>query len=134
MVNTDKVYLMTKAAIFEEKEQNGAIKIVTYRRQDYILYHMLLILLSASLGYFILVGTVMFMVVMAYDSIVLNVSQMIIILLAVVVGYILVLVAYYIISHKYYGDKHVKARQDIRQYLNIIRALRALEEEERAEA
>ena len=40
MVNTEKVRLMTKAAIFEGREKNGAIRIVTFRRKDYILSRM----------------------------------------------------------------------------------------------
>ncbi len=129
MIDMQRVYLMTKAAIFEDKEKNGALKIVSYRRQDYILYHMLFIMLSVTGAYAILVGAALFMIVMAYESLILNTAQMVLILIAVVLGYIVVLTAYYMISHKYYGEKHVKARQDVRKYLSILQQIRALDEE-----
>ena len=130
MINTQRVYLMTRAAIFEDKEQNGALKIVSYRRQDYILYHMLFIMLSVTGAYAILVGAVLFMIIMAYESLVLKTAQMVLILIAIILGYIIVLIAYYMISHKYYGEKHVKARQDVMKYLAVLRQLRELQEEE----
>lgn len=128
MVNTDKVYLMTQAAIFEQKEKNNALKVVTYRRKDYILSHMLLVMLSASVAYFVLVAAVMFMVIMAYEQIVLNVGEMVLIIAGVLLGYIVLLIVYYMVSHKYYGEKHVKARQDVRKYLAILKAIQEMEQ------
>ena len=128
MVNTDKVYLMTQAAIFEQKEKNNALKVVTYRRKDYILSHMLLVMLSASVAYFVLVAAVMFMVIMAYEQIVLNVGEMVLIIAGVLLGYIVLLIVYYMVSHKYYGEKHVKARQDVRKYLAILKAIQDMEQ------
>ena len=128
MVNTDKVYLMTQAAIFEQKEKNNALKVVTYRRKDYILSHMLLVMLSASVAYFVLVAAVMFMIIMAYEQIVLNVGEMVLIIAGVLLGYIVLLIVYYMVSHKYYGEKHVKARQDVRKYLAILKAIQEMEQ------
>ena len=126
MVNTDKVYLMTKAALFEKKEKNGAIRVVSFRRQDYILYHMMIVFLSVTVAYMILVGTVFFMIVMSNDTIVLNVAEMVIIIAALIVGYVVLLIVYYTVSHKYYGEKHVKARKDVQSYLAVLKALETL--------
>jgi len=65
---------------------------------------------------------------MAHDEIVLNVGQMVIILAGIVLLYIVILSFYYIVSHKYYGDKHVKARQKVKNYLDILREIEALSE------
>ena len=130
MINTQQVYLMTKAAIFEDKEKNGALKIVSFRRQDYILYHMLFIMLSVTFAYAIFVGAILFMIVMAYDSLILNTAQMVLILIAIILGYIIVLTAYYMISHKYFGEKHVKARQDVLKYLTLLKQIRDLQNEQ----
>ena len=130
MINTQRVYLMTKAAIFEDKEKNGALKIVSFRRQDYILYHMLFIMLSVTFAYAIFVGAILFMIVMAYDSLILNTAQMVLILIAIILGYIIVLTAYYMISHKYFGEKHVKARQDVLKYLTLLKQIRDLQNEQ----
>ena len=53
--------------------------------------------------------------------------------LSMVLGYVLVLAAYYVISHKYYGEKHVKARKDIEAYLSVLHALDHSEEGTRQE-
>lgn len=130
MVNTEKVYYMTKAAVFEQKEAKNALRIVSYRRKDYVLSHMLLALLAVSAAYAILVGSFLFLIVMGSDSVILNVSQMVLIIIAIVLGYALVLVFYYVISHKFYGEKHLKARQDVKGYLKIMKQIDRINEEE----
>ncbi|MBQ7601116.1 MAG: hypothetical protein IJU49_02985, partial [Lachnospiraceae bacterium] len=62
---------MTKAAVFEQKEKKRALRIVNYRRRDYILSRMLLVLLSVSVAYAVLVAAILFMIIMAYESLVL---------------------------------------------------------------
>jgi len=126
VIDMHKVYYMTEAAVFEEKEKNDALKIVRYRRKDYILSHIILVFLSVTLAYAILVGSVLFLIIMAHDEIVLNVPQMVVILVGIVLLYLVILALYYIISHKYYGDKHVKARQKVRKYLEILKELEAI--------
>lgn len=121
---------MTKAAIFEKKEEKNALRIVSYRRKDYIQSRLLLALLSVTIAYAIFVGTIMFLIVMAYESIILNLTQMIFIFIAIALGYALVLAFYYVVAHKHYGDKHVKARAQVKDYLRIIKALDRLNEEE----
>jgi len=123
MVNTDKVYLMTKAALYEKKEAKNAIRIVTYRREDYVRSRLLLVLLSVTIAYAALVGTAVFLVIMANDTIVLNVPQMVLLVAAVLVGYAIVLIFYYMIAHKYFGDKHVQARRSVRDYLSTLQAI-----------
>ena len=129
MVAKDRLYQMTKAAVFEQKEQKRALRIVNYRRRDYILSRMLLVLLSVSVAYAVLVAAVMFMIIMAYESLILNVGQMILIAAAILVGYGLVLAFYYVVSHKYFGEKHVKACRDVKEYLRILKAIEKIDKE-----
>lgn len=130
MVDPDKVYLMTKAALFEEKEQKNALKTVSFRRKDYIFYHMLIVMLSASVGYAMIVGGVLFLVIMANDLLVLSVGEMLLILAGVILGYIVLLIIYYMVSHKYYGERHVKARQEVKKYQMILKQLSDLVDKE----
>ena len=129
MVAKDRLYQMTKAAVFEQKEQKRALRIVNYRRRDYILSRMLLVLLSVSVAYAVLVAAIMFMIIMAYESLILNVGQMILIAAAILVGYGLVLAFYYVVSHKYFGEKHVKACRDVKEYLRILKAIEKIDKE-----
>lgn len=123
MVEPEKVYLMTKAAAFEKQESHRALKIVNYRRKDYVLSRMLLVLLSVSIAYAILVGTVIFLVIMANEAVVLSVTEMVFILLGILSGYVVVLLFYYVISHKFYGERHVKARKAVKSYRAVLKAL-----------
>jgi len=129
MIDMNKVYYMTEAAVFENKEKDDALKIVKYRRKDYIVLHIILVFLSVTLAYAILVGSALFLIIMAHDEIVLNVPQILVILVGIILLYIVILAVYYIISHKYYGDKHVKARQKVRSYLEILKEIEALDSE-----
>ena len=123
MVDPEKVRLMTQAAIFEQKERNDALRIVSFRRKDYIVYHMLAVMLAVTVAYAVLVGAMFFMIIMAYDEIVLSVGEMILILAGVVLFYIVIMVIYYVIAHKYYGEKHVQARKKVVKYLTVLHEL-----------
>lgn len=129
MIEKDRLYHMTKAAVFEQKEQKRALRIVNYRRRDYILSRMLLVLLSVSVAYAVLVAAIMFMIIMAYESLILNVGEMVLIVAAILVGYGLVLAFYYVVSHKYFGEKHVKACRDVKEYLRTLKAIEKIDKE-----
>ncbi|MBR3036104.1 MAG: hypothetical protein IKI54_02280 [Lachnospiraceae bacterium] len=128
MVNEEKVYLMTKAALFEKKESQNALRVVSYRRKDYILSRMLLTLLAVSVAYALLIAAAVFLVIMGSDTIVLNTPQMIMIGAIVVVIYIVILIFYFTVSHKYFGERHVRARKEVRKYLSVLRALEKVQQ------
>lgn len=130
MVSKERLYQMTKAAVFEQKEQKRALRIVNYRRRDYILSRMLLVLLSVSIAYAVLVAAILFMVIMAYESLILNVGQMILIVAGILIGYGLVLAFYYVVSHKYFGEKHVKACRDVKEYLRTLKAIEKIDRDQ----
>ena len=130
MIEKDRLYHMTKAAVFEQKEQKRALRIVNYRRRDYILSRMLLVLLSVSVAYAVLVAAIMFMIIMAYESLILNVGEMVLIVAAILVGYGLVLAFYYVVSHKYFGEKHVKACRDVKEYLRTLKAIEKIDRDQ----
>ena len=130
MVSKERLYQMTKAAVFQQKEQKRALRIVNYRRRDYILSRMLLVLLSVSIAYAVLVAAILFMVIMAYESLILNVGQMILIVAGILIGYGLVLAFYYVVSHKYFGEKHVKACRDVKEYLRTLKAIEKIDRDQ----
>ena len=128
MVNEEKVYLMTKAALFEKKESQNALRVVSYRRKDYILSRMLLTLLAVTVAYALLIAAAVFLVIMGSDTIVLNTPQMIMISVIVAVVYLVILIFYYTVSHKYFGERHVRARKEVRKYLSVLRALEKVQQ------
>ena len=127
MVQIDKVYLMTKAAVFEETHKD-VLQTVSYRRKDYILYHMMGIMLSVTAAYAAIIGTVMFMIVMAHEELILNTAEALVIAVGVILIYVIILVIYYLLSHKYYGEKHVAARRAVTEYLSYLREIHEMDE------
>ena len=80
-----------------------------------------------TFAFSVLVAAIMFMIIMAYESLILNVGQMILIIAGILIGYGLVLVFYYVISHKYFGEKHVKACRDVKDYLRILKTIEKID-------
>ena len=53
----------------------------------------------------------------------------VLIVAAILVGYGLVLAFYYVVSHKYFGEKHVKACRDVKEYLRTLKAIEKIDKE-----
>ena len=88
---------------------------------------MLMVLLAATVGYALVIGAVLFLVIMSESELVLTVGQAVGIAAAVAVVYLVILITYYVISHKYYGEKHVRAREQVTEYLDILNDLKDYE-------
>lgn len=56
MIDAKKVQIMTKMAVFEKREEEGALNITKYERLDYVRIEVLKMLLCVSVGYLILLG------------------------------------------------------------------------------
>ena len=61
---------------------------------------------------------------------VLNVGEMILIIAGILIGYGLVLAFYYVVSHKYYGEKHVKACRDVKEYLRTLKNIEKIDRDQ----
>ncbi len=122
---------MTRLAFYEQTEGKEDFKISEYYRRDYTGLHMICSFLWVTVGYACAVG--MFMLVKMED-IMANVSNGLIVMLvgAVILGYISLVIVYLIITAHIYNEKHRDARQRVKKYNhNLTRLLRMYEKENR---
>lgn len=128
MVNQEKVYQMTRAALFEKKEEKREIRIVNYKRRDYLFTHILLSLLFATISYALLIGFFMFIIVNGDASFVLSVAETVLLILMILAGYIALIIFYYLLSRRFYINRYRKAIHDVKRYLIILQKIRACED------
>lgn len=129
MVQEDKVRLMAKAAIYEKKEQKGALSVCKYRRQDYIFVQMLKTAVCASVGAAVLALLWFFYQPESFlDELKLHtlVQVLIGIAAAAVFLVILLLVLSFFISRRHYD----RCREKNRQYSQVLKRLYHLYEME----
>lgn len=129
MLDKEKVELMTRLAFYEQNEGKEDFKINEYYRKDYTGYYTLWSILWVTVGYVVAAGLV---AVAGLDYIMDHMSKSLLIkmAIAVVIGYLIVVVIYTVISHRIYNRKHRKARQRMRTFnYDLIRLLKLYDKE-----
>lgn len=129
MLNEKKIRLMTKLAIFEENEGKEAIKLDQYYRIDYIRYQVLKTMLCVTLGYLIVLASIMIyhseyildkITAIDYKSIGIY----------IVLVYLFILIFYSFITGivSYFG--YEKAKKKMKKYKKNLKSLRLFYKEE----
>ncbi len=129
MVDERKVRLMTQLALYEETQGKEDFKISSYYRKDYAGLHMICSILWVTAGY-VCFGALFVLGIM--DSLLedLTLQSLIVLGILAVLGYILVVVVYAIISNAMFNKKHKDARQRVKRYNhNLTRLLKMYKRE-----
>ena len=115
MVNEAKVKLMTKMALYEKYDGEKDMKISEYYRKDYTSYHTIVSILWVTVGYALIIGVlgIAFM-----NDLMEKISTSFLIAMGagVLIGYIVVVLVYGIISYGFYRRQHNQARQQVKKY------------------
>lgn len=131
MLNEERVRLMTKLASYEEKEGKEDFKISAYYRKDYAGIRTWQTFLWVTLGYVLILG----IAGLAYMDVImkhLNVPFALICGGGVVVGYIVIVIIYAIVSHDFYQKKHNEARKRVKKYnRDLLRLIKLYEKEKK---
>lgn len=122
MLNEERVKLMTKMAAYEQKQGAEDFKISAYFRKDYASWNVVWTLIWVTIGYVILLALV---AAICLEKLLehLNMRDMIIMGAAVVIGYLLFLICYGIISSQLYKKRHDRARGRVKKFnkdLNLL--------------
>lgn len=131
MVNEERIKLMVKLASYDSKKGKEDFKISSYYKKDYISFNTLCTFIWTTIGYAILMG----ILVIAYlDMLVerLTLKAGIVLAGAVVIGYILSVVANCIAAYQFYEKKHIEARKRVKNYSHNLLLLNSLYEKEKA--
>lgn len=131
MLDERRVKLMTKMALYEQKEGKEDFKVSAYYRKDYASVHTIYSIIWMTLGYILLV---LLIGLAALDTLMEGMSLAGFVLLAggVIIGYFLVVFVGGIASHQFYNNKHQNARARVKKYNHyLIRLLKMYEKEKR---
>jgi len=130
MIDEQKVRLMTKIAVFEEKEENSELIMSKYFLKDYVKFHCLTTLLSSTFCYWIIVAAYVFI---NFDNILseLNLEDYFDIIAQLMKWYVIFCGVFFIIGFIVYTIRFMVARKDILAYnKNLTRLYNYLEDEE----
>ena len=125
MLDEKKIRLMTKLAHYESEEGKEELKISRYYRSDYIGIGLLKNLLLISLGYILLWG-----LIVAYnlDFLLDNLHKLdfSFIIFEVVIGYVVVVLFYSVITYVMKFSQYRKAKRSVQEYYAKLNELMQL--------
>ena len=130
MLNREKVILMTKLSIYEQKEGRKEIPLSRYFKSDYIGLHLIGSFFAISIAYVLVVA-----LVIAYNSgkLVDNLTSIDFFKMGkqILVGYIVFLAINMLIAYIAYLVKFVTIRKHLKQYNGKLKQLRRIYEKEK---
>lgn len=128
MLNNEKIILMTKLSLYEQKNQKKEINTGKYFKSDYMLLKMLSSFICVTLGY-LLCLILWFMY--SSDKVLANMTTtasftgfaVVIILL-----YVILVVIYMIFSYAFYSHRFRKIRKNLKEYNGDLKTLHRIQE------
>lgn len=130
MVNKEKIRLMNKMALYEEKQGSEDMKISSYYKKDYTSLQTIWTLIWITVGYGMIIGL---LVVTCMDGLLENAGlfTFVILILAVLIVYLLLMAGYGIFASRYYQKKYAKARGRVKKYHRMLMQLERFYDRER---
>ena len=115
MINEEKVKIMTKLAMYEQGKGRKYLPVSRYYRSDYIG-------LALIIGYVLIVAAV---AVYFGEYLLENIHKMNLVALGayVIIGYLVVLVFYSVLTYIQYSVKYYRAKKSVREYYSQLTSL-----------
>lgn len=130
MVNEEKIKLMNKMALYEEKYGKEDFKVVSFYKKDYIGYQTIFTVLWVTIGYALLCGliAVSFMEKFLDQA---NVFGVVLVILAAIILYLILAVSYGLFASRFYQKKHIRAKGRVKRYTRMLMQLEKFYSKER---
>lgn len=131
MLNEKRVKHMVKLASYEAKNGADQIKINSFFKKDYVSYNVLITLLWITLGYLSFAGL---LCLTFMENILENLSfaNIVMLVAAIVAGYLFVLIVYGVGAARFYKKKHQAAKNGVKKYVRDLEVLERMYEREEA--
>ena len=115
MINNEKVALMTKLAMYEEKEKNRDIAMSRYYKGDYVTFHVINSLIAGTLVYCLILLSI---AMVNIEKLLTDLATMDLFVMGkkIIILYLVFIVLYGIISYLVYSQRFKKSRQGINSY------------------
>ena len=122
MINEEKVKIMTKLAMYEQGKGRKYLPVSKYYRSDYIGLALIKNFFLVTIGYCLSVAAV---AVYFGEYLLENIHKMNLIMLGVyiVIGYLIVLVAYSVLTYIQYSVQYYRAKKSVREYYSQLTEL-----------
>jgi hypothetical protein len=133
MLNSDKIRLMTKLAVYESKEGREDIRLSKYFKTDYVRYQVIKSILSATLGYALILVLIIlykseyiikYAITMDYKTIGLYVLGF----------YLMIITIYGLASVVGYSIKYDLSRKKLARYFKLLKRLSKIYSEETSDS
>lgn len=132
MLNNGKIRLMTKIALYEEKEEKKALLANRFYKNDYISYHVIKVLLSVTVSCVLCFG----LMLLYYSETILteaSIAQLMEMGKLMLLLYGLVALAYLVISFVIYQERYRKTQKGLRKYHAYLKRLHQFYEQSSGE-
>lgn len=122
MINEEKVALMTKLALYEEKEGKKTLPLGKYYKEDYVGLHMLNTVILATFSYILILAVIIFA---HLEEMMAELATMDYMKAGkdLIIGYVILLVVYLIISYIVYTIKFKRVRKSLNEYNGNLKKL-----------
>lgn len=122
MINENKIKYMTKAAIFDAKEEKGDLHINHYYKSDYISYHMIRVFLGITVCYALLI---LMWAMLGMESLLetSDIETLIPLAVKAVMAYVMLLTVYLGLTIVIYRMRYEASRKNVREYVSNLKRL-----------
>ena len=122
MINEEKVKIMTKLAMYEQGRGRKHLPVSRYYRSDYIGLALIKNFFLVTIGYVLIVAAV---AVYFGEYLLENIHRMNLVTLGIylIIGYVIVLAAYSILTYIQYSVKYYQAKKSVREYYSQLTEL-----------
>lgn len=129
MLNEEKVKLMTKLALYEQKEGKKAFRTNNYYKTDYVSLHMVYTIIIATISFGLLL---LIWVICQVDSLMAVVSRIgfLFSIILLVAAYILYLFIHLIISRLVFAGRYSRNKKELTGYNENLKELQGIYREE----
>ncbi len=126
MVDEKKVGLMTKVAIYEKHEKHRKLVMSKYYQTDYVRYNVLKTWIAATVAYWTIVGTYLFM---KFDDLLAKINDIdyFDLMYRILGAYAVFCIIYFLLSSMVYHYRYIKAKPSLVEYNSNLRDLIELE-------
>ena len=122
MVNEEKVKIMNRLAMYEHGEGRKYLPVSRFYRSDYIGLALLKNLFLVTIGYVLgLAGVAAYFSEYLMDNV--NKIDLVAVGVYIVVGYLIILIVYSVLTYIQYSVKYSRAKKSVREYYQDLTRL-----------
>ena len=128
MLNNEKIILMTKLSLYEQKNQKKEIKTSKYFKGDYMSIKMLSSFACVTLGYLLCLGLWLMYKSANVISGLTTTGSFTLLVVILVLGYVIVTVLYMIFCYAFYSHRFRQIRKNLKEYNGDLKTLHRIQE------